>query len=253
MRTHNTFIAASAVALSLLAVTPALADSNNNEGQDAGSVRASAGLHIGSLARLFARDNNGNNQDKHDVDDSKDGDNRNASTTHAFNQVSGTVSAVNGNVITITKQKGNTTFSVNASGAAFVNGNGSTIALTDIKVGDFVSARGSGSGTAFTATTVRDFGAHVAPMKNNVGVIGTISSVNGSSFVVSPIGTSSNETVNVTSDTIFRGDASGSSDLTAGKGALVIGSSSSSTPGTITASIVVMFQDGISFFKNLFR
>jgi hypothetical protein len=243
MRINSKVMATSIVALSLLAATPALADSGEHGESDV-SVRTSgdAGLHLGSFLHFFAQ----GKEDKQQKDTDTDTDSHKETA-----QVFGSVAAKNGTTLTVTTaaQK---TVAIDVSGATFVNAKGDTIALADIKVGDSVTARGTLLGTVLTASSVRDLGAHGA-FTQKVGVLGTILSTNSGGFVVSPLGTSTNVNVEITSDTKFRGDASGSSDLTTGDGVLVIGSTASTTPGTVTASLVVLFQDGLSFFKHLFR
>lgn len=237
MRTNSTFLTTSAIALSFLIATPALAHSDK-EAKLEGSAHANAGLHLGSLVSFLAHERN---DERHGPDDSE--------KAHQHSRISGTVAAINGTTLTVTK--GNDTFAVNVSGSTFIDAEGDTIALSDINVGDYVTVRGSLTNTVMVATSVRDHGAQV--FTNNAATIGTIASVNGSTFVISPIGTTSNVTIETTADTIFRGQASDSSDLSTGHGAFVIGSTSSTSPNTLTASIVVMFEDGLSFFKHLFQ
>jgi hypothetical protein len=68
--------------------------------------------------------------------------------------VAGTVSAVNGSVITITN-KSNVTYTINASGAKIVKGS-STVLVSDIAVGDMIVVQGTINGNAVVATSVID-------------------------------------------------------------------------------------------------
>lgn len=73
----------------------------------------------------------------------------------------GTVTAINGNLITLTsKIKGaTTTYTVDASSATITKGIGTSttaIAVSGITVGDRLVVQGTVSGTAITATTIRD-------------------------------------------------------------------------------------------------
>ena len=63
----------------------------------------------------------------------------------------GTVTAVNGNTITLTG-KNNTTYTINASGATVKAVTDSSVG--NIKVGDTLSVQGSASGTTVTATNI---------------------------------------------------------------------------------------------------
>lgn len=93
---------------------------------------------------------------------------RNASSTSAtstksdkhrskfFQGVRGTVSAINGTILTV-KSKNGTTYTVEASIAKIVkNAATSTIEVTDIKVGDIVMIEGTVSGTTVSAKKIID-------------------------------------------------------------------------------------------------
>lgn len=67
--------------------------------------------------------------------------------------VQGTVSAVNGNTITITGNNG-TTYTIDASKAQV--GKVVTLSVSDIKVGDTIGVQGSVSGTSVTANHIMD-------------------------------------------------------------------------------------------------
>jgi len=99
----------------------------------------------------------------------------------------GTVTEINGSVFTITSEKDNTGYTIEAKDAdvhVFTEGekpeDGS---ITDIKVGDDVGARGTLSGTVLTATDVMDGmpeggkGGHHGGRGH--GLKGTVQSVNG--------------------------------------------------------------------------
>ncbi len=76
------------------------------------------------------------------------------------NMFSGAVTAVNGSIITIAGMN-KTVYTIDASGAAITKGMGSTsttLAITDVKVGDKVFAIGAITGTNIVATSVRDLG-----------------------------------------------------------------------------------------------
>ena len=72
----------------------------------------------------------------------------------------GTVTAVDGSSITATGWN-KTTYTINVGAAKLVKGMGkdaATIALSDIKPGDRISAVGAVSGTTVAAMSVRDLG-----------------------------------------------------------------------------------------------
>lgn len=75
---------------------------------------------------------------------------------------SGTVTAVSGSTITIDSlfAKTKTTYIIDASAAALTKGmgRGTTIAVTDVKVGDKIMVTGPLTGTNIAATAVRDLG-----------------------------------------------------------------------------------------------
>ena len=76
------------------------------------------------------------------------------------NMFTGTVTAVNGSLITATGWD-KTVYTINVGAAKITKGMGkdaATIALADIKVGDKISAVGAVSGTTVAATSVRDLG-----------------------------------------------------------------------------------------------
>jgi hypothetical protein len=77
----------------------------------------------------------------------------------------GTVSAVSGNIITLTSKMKNatTTYSVDATNAIITKGIGkstTTITASGITVGDRLVVQGTVSGTSITATSIRDGLAH---------------------------------------------------------------------------------------------
>lgn len=94
------------------------------------------------------------------------------------------------------------------------------------------------------------------PMSKTIEV-GTVSSVNGATITLSPaiaFGATTSASTNVVtnSSTKFKG-ASSTANLTSGENVLIVGTTSTSSPGTITASIVVALQNVGRFFWHLFR
>ncbi len=107
--------------------------------------------------------------------------------------VHGVVTAVNGNTIMITEKRDNTTYTVDASGATFKKvaegAEPTTVSISEIAVGDEISARGTISGTTVTAAEVmegsfmgRGLGGRGHHGRN--GVMGEVTAVNGTTITV---------------------------------------------------------------------
>jgi hypothetical protein len=98
------------------------------------------------------------------------------------------------------------------------------------------------------------------PMKmpfSGTAEIGVVSGVNGPDLTLSPAinlsGTSTAPTTVVTnSSTTFKGGATSTASLTSGEKVIIVGTSSTSTPGVITASIVIAIQNAWHFCTHLF-
>ncbi|MFA5991669.1 MAG: DUF5666 domain-containing protein [Candidatus Doudnabacteria bacterium] len=102
----------------------------------------------------------------------------------------GTVSAVNGNTLTIKDTRTGTTYSVDASAATLEKFTGgavtpTVITITDIKVGDHVQVQGTISGTTIAATKITDgqMGKKFGP-RGQMGVAGTVSAVSGNTITL---------------------------------------------------------------------
>jgi len=98
----------------------------------------------------------------------------------------GTVSAINGNTITVAATKGfslnspaTTTYTVDAANAT-VTKNDAAGTVASIIVGDSVSVKGTISGNTMTATSIRDG----QMMNRGQGIFGTIATVNGNTLTV---------------------------------------------------------------------
>lgn len=72
--------------------------------------------------------------------------------------IGGTVSAVNGNSLTVTTAKGNVTYTVDVTSATIEKGNAAST-VSAIAVGDAVVVQGTVSGSSVTASSVMDSGA----------------------------------------------------------------------------------------------
>lgn len=113
------------------------------------------------------------------------------------NVFTGTVASISGSTMTITG-KNNVTQTVDASSAAitkgFMNTTSSTVGIGDIKTGDRLTIVGTISGSAITATAIRDLGQPMGAKNDKHGtpghfgktpfVSGTVSAINGTSITV---------------------------------------------------------------------
>ncbi len=105
--------------------------------------------------------------------------------------VIGSVTAVNGNSITITSKGGlNTTsgssYTVDATNATIMK-NGASATASNIAVGDMIMAQGTLSNTTITATNIRD-GMMGPGMRKDMGIAGTVASVSGNTITVTSKG-----------------------------------------------------------------
>lgn len=109
--------------------------------------------------------------------------------------VGGTISAINGTVITVTgNERHSGTFTVETSGATFTKA-GASASLSSFAVGDYVRTEGTVNGTNVTATTVTDApgmgkgmgkGGHGMGGRHGKGpgVMGQVSAISGSTITV---------------------------------------------------------------------
>jgi hypothetical protein len=106
--------------------------------------------------------------------------------------VSGTVSAISGNTLTVTSKQESEdthttkTYTVDATNAKITK-DGATIAVSGIAVGDRVSVQGTLTGTNVVATVIRDSQINKSktfPEKTDPNVIGKVSAINGNILTV---------------------------------------------------------------------
>lgn len=179
--------------------------------------------------------------------------------------VFGTVSAVNGDIITITskgfgKNASQTTYTIDATNAKITK-DGSASSVGSVAVGDTVMAQGTVSGTNVTATMLRD--GVLGKKGNEKGsmrpvVIGTVASVSGNTFTVTskmgPAGKNATYTVDAANATVTKaGTSSSVSNITTGDMIIVQGTVSGTN---VTATTIHDNQtprtekDGISALKG---
>jgi|GEM_PF-2289633 hypothetical protein len=119
--------------------------------------------------------------------------------TTSVSTISGTVaSPVSGESISLTASNG-TGYTVDATNAKILRKYGATMAVTDIQTGDSLSVRGTVSGSTVAAATIRDN----SQQQRNATFSGTVSSVDGQSFVLATKQRGS-QTFNTTSATVFK-------------------------------------------------
>lgn len=105
--------------------------------------------------------------------------------------VGGTISAINGSVITITgNERHPGTFTVETSGATFMKA-GASASLSSFAVGDYVRAVGTVNGTNVTATKITDAPQGMGKGERGMGrhgkgpgVMGEVTALNGSTITV---------------------------------------------------------------------
>ena len=141
-------------------------------------------------------------------------------------------------------------FGALVSSLAHLKVNGTAFVNADRVNGKDNDNDGDDNGTS-TATST-----HMKQPFTGTVEIGTIGSVNGSSITLAPAinfnGTSSASTNVVTSSsTKFKG-ASSTASLTSGENVVIVGTTSTSTPNTIDASIVIVLQKIGHFFQRIF-
>lgn len=230
MKITRYLIASSAVALSLLVASPALADSQVSLNGSVGS-NSYLGLHHDSVARLH---------------DNRDGN------AHSKVTIAGTVSAINGSTLTLAGRNG-TTYAITVASALISNHN-ETIALSEIQVGDMLVVKGTISGSTITASKIRDTSFARRAFLSAIGAAdaGVVTSINGSLFTLGSFGTSGTTTIATNASTTYKvnGVATTSSALAVGSRLIVFGTPDSTG---ITASLVSILNAGFGFMVHFFR
>ncbi|MDB5238528.1 MAG: hypothetical protein JWM46_798 [Candidatus Kaiserbacteria bacterium] len=255
-------LASSAVSVAMLMAAPVFADTNGSAKVDVGDH----GFGLSSIVQLFSGkghddlkvkvENSTSTKDRNDNDNENRDEHKSATSTNAQIKtgVSGTVTAVNGSTITL-RGSDNVLYTINAGSASFVGAGDFNVSLADIRVGDTLVVRGTVSGTTVTATKIADQAIRARVFLNAIGAAGAgvVTSVNGSSFTVTPIGRNATTTVTTNGSTSYlvNGTASTSAALTVGSRVLIVGTTTSDT--SISASLVSIFSKGFGFVKHMFH
>ena len=159
--------------------------------------------------------------------------------------ISGPVTAVNGNTITLTGANG-TVYTIDATSAK-IRKSGATIQVSGIAVGDTLAVRGTVSGTNVAAASIMD-GQGAAGSKNwsataNMS-LGTITAISGSNFTMDSHSKTGTSTVNVatTASTVFKNNqtVSALSNLAVGQRVVVAGTKDSSNNIASATSVTVI-------------
>ena len=164
--------------------------------------------------------------------------------------VFGTVTAVNGDTITVQSRgfgqnSTQTTYTVDASNATVTKNNAAS-SVSDVAVGDSIMVQGTVSGTNVTATSIRDgMAGGVGNNRNGGGIFGTVASINGTSLtVMGRTATSGSNaptyTVDASNATVTKNGASSSvSDIVVGDTVMIQGTVSGTS---VTATAI---RDGL--------
>ena len=241
-------MASSAVALSLLMATPALAHTGVSLGASV-DAKSNAGFSLGSALRV----SHGDDDDKNDHDKSKNDNNGKHEDKSANVTVSGTVSAVSGSTITLAGSNG-TTYTVDVSHATISDRNDASV-IANVAVGDMLVVKGTLAGSVITAKKIRDTSFVHRAFLSAIGAAGAgvVTKVDGSTFTLKSRGVSGTTTVTTNASTTYKvnGVATTSSALGVGSRAIVFGSTDAS--GSITATLVSILNAGANFFVRLFH
>jgi hypothetical protein len=165
--------------------------------------------------------------------------------------VFGTVSAINGNTLTVTSKGFGqnvtaTTYTVDATNAT-VTKNDATSSVSGIVVGDNVSVQGTVSGTNVTATSIRDgMMGQGGITGQKPGIFGTVASISGNTLTItSKMGpsdgtTSTTYTVDATNATVTKAGVNSSvSNISVGDTVMVAGTVNG------TSVVATTINDGV--------
>lgn len=271
MKRINYVLISSTVALALMATAPLLASANNDSENASAQANAHVGFSIGSLFHFGGDTKNNDEQGVQDENDNattttttqKENDNNdkgdhatstdNGSAENDSKTTVGVVSAVSSSTITL-NAKGGVIYSITTAGATISGPHGTSIALANIQVGDTLMVKGVKTGTTISAQKIFDGALEIRNFVAANGAVGAgiVTSINGSTFTIKPLGTQATTTVTTNGSTTFQlnGQPASSTALAVGSKVLLTGTTTSQT--SIGASIVNIFSAGFGFFKHLF-
>lgn len=239
-------IATSVAAATLLIGMPAFADSDRSDKRDWN------GIHLGSITRLLDNDKRGNSYTHDWRGDKKDHKKDKGDSATSTIAVSGTVTAINSTVLTISGAN-SAIYTVQTASASLSSG-GRAIALSEIRVGDSVKVKGTMSGTVLVATKLTDTSIYkreaIAKLENLRA--GIVTSVSGNGFTMTRFGTGTAATVSTNSSTVVKvnGQATTSAAITPGSAVIVVGTTSTTTADTFAGSVVHVITKGFGWLKH---
>ena len=216
---------------------------------------ASTSGGIGSIVSMLAHRFHGDDQNGNDNDWDDHQGTSTPTTTPSMVSVNlvGTVSAVNGTTITLSGKNG-ATYSVNAASTT-ISGGGQARTLADIKVGDTLAIHGTLSGSTVTASAIVDksYAKHVLSSIDSLRA-GIVTAVSGTGLTLQPFGAQSTTSISTNSSTTvyMKGGATTTGAIATGTNVLAFGTTSTSTPNTFVASVIVVLGQGLLYLKDLF-
>lgn len=235
-------IATGVIMLALVAAAPVFADSNEGRGEN--------GLRLGGIIKLWNEERRDERREQREV--KKHASSTKATSTHQFS-VEGKVTAVGGTILTVQGKHG-ASYSVQASGATITGHNGALLTIGALAVNDKVKVNGTLSGNVIVATKIKDKSDTTGKLFRAIS-IGTVTAVSGSTITFDTFGASGSATAVTNTSTKYsvNGAATTSAALKVGSRVIIAGSSTLATGGTINASIVYIFTEGISWLRHILR
>lgn len=221
---------------------------------------ASTSGGIGSIVSMLAHrfhgdDQNGNDNDRDDQQSTSTQSTSTPTTTPGTVNVNlvGTVTAVSGSTLTLSGQNG-ATYSVDAANAS-ITGGGQTHVLADIKVGDKLAVHGTLSGSVVTATSIVDksFAKQLLSGIDSLRA-GIVTAISGTGLTLQPFGANSTTSISTNGSTTvyMKGGATTTGAIATGTNVLAFGTTSTSTPDSFVASVIVVLGQGLQYLKDLF-
>lgn len=243
-------VATGVIAATMLAATPAFADSGKDNN----------GLHLGIFAKILhderkedrKEDRQDRREDRKDRrDEKKHATSTTATSTKQFT-IEGSVTAIASTTLTVQGARG-AIYTVNASGASIFGRENVTIPLNSIAVGHKVSVTGTLSGSTIIAYKVKDKSDTTGKVSQAFKA-GIVTAINGATVTIGNFGSSGTSTIVTNSGTTYKvnGTTASSSALTLGSHVLVLGTTTAGNT-SVNASIVVILTEGLNWVRHFWR
>lgn len=170
--------------------------------------------------------------------------------------VSGTVSAINGNNITLTAKDGSI-YTIDATNAKITKNN-SVTQISNVAIGDKLLVIGSLSGTNVAATDIIDGVFKQAGLFKSNHFNGTIETIGNSSFTIDSNGhkqKNETETINIDSKTTFtkNGQVASLSDLTISQRVVVTGTRDDATDTILATNVNIIINTAGTRFNGIIK